>query len=151
MSSSLLNSLGLENKSFYSFVLGAIAMFATIWFLTPLMGINALPLAMGLNYVVAFLMNFRLLRIHAKVNIKISKMFLKFVCVVIPSGALTAFIVSLSEYIFPVFVVLIIGAIVSFGSFIVLAMVMNLIDIKTIYIAIKQKINVKIKKKSKKT
>ncbi|MBE7073669.1 MAG: hypothetical protein E7379_01055 [Clostridiales bacterium] len=150
MSSSLLNSLGLENKSFYSFLLGAIVMFACIWLMTPLMGINALVLAMGLNYVVAFLMNYRLLKKHAKVNLKIGKMFLKFICVIVPSGALTAFIVSLSEYIFPTFVILVVGSIVSFGSFILLSMTFNLIDIKTIYFAIKQKINTKIKKKVKK-
>ena len=151
ITSSLLNSLGLENKSFFSFLAGSIVMFLAIWFLPSILGINALVVGMGLNYIVAFFMNLRLLKKQTKADIKIGKMLLKFIMIVIPSGALTAFVVSLCEYIFPLFVTLVIGSIVSVGSFILLAMATNLIDIKAVIFVIKDKIKIKSKKKRKKT
>ncbi|MBQ8909046.1 MAG: oligosaccharide flippase family protein [Clostridia bacterium] len=149
VSSSLLNSMGLENKSFFSFLVGSGVMFIAMWFLPALLGINALVVGMGLNYIVVFLMNLRLLKKYAHVNIKLGKLLLKYVAVIIPSGALTAFMASLCEYVLPTFVVLIVGGIISVGSFISLAMVLNLFDVKGVYVAFKNKIKIKNHQKSK--
>lgn len=151
MTSSLLNSLGLENKSFKNFVIGAIGMLLALWFLPPLLGINALVFGMGIDYVITFVLNLRLLKKHTKVNIKISKLMLKTLLVIVPSGALTAFIVSLCEYVFPMFITLVLGCCVGVVSFVALAGVMNLIDVRAVIISVKNKIKMpklKLKKKA---
>ena len=71
---------------------------------------------------------------------------------IIPCGALTAFTVSLCEYIFPLFFTIIIGAFVSMASFILLGCALNIINIKTLVVLIKSKVKfpkIKLKKKPK--
>lgn len=151
ITSALLNSLGLEKKSFINFVAGAIAMFLSLWFLPSLLGINALVWGMGLNYVIIACMNIVLIKKKAKVNIKFSKMLLNMALLIVPTGALTAFIVSLCEYVFPLFITLVIGSIVSVVSFVLLASAFNVIDVKAFLIMAKKRIKlpkIRIKKKS---
>lgn len=146
ITSSLLNSLGLENKSFFSFLAGSGVMFLAIWLLPSILGINALIVGMGLNYVVVFLLNLRLLNKHMKINLHVGKLIFKLALVIIPSGTLTAFVVSLSQYAFPLLITLIIGSLVSVVSFILLVMTFNIVDVKTIYFSIKEKFKSKVKK-----
>lgn len=140
ITSALLNSLGLEEKSFVNFLIGAAVMFVALWFLPALIGVNALVWGMGLNYVVVSVMNIWLIKRKAKVNIKFSKMILKMAILIIPSGALTAFIVSLCEYIFPLFITLIIGSIVSITSFVLLTSALNIVDVKAFWVIFQKKI-----------
>lgn len=150
ITSALLNSLGLEQKSFVNFLAGSVVMFVALWFLPSILGINAFIWGMGLNYLVVAWLNILLIKRKAKVNIKFSKMILKMIVLAIPSGALTAFVVSLCEYVFPLFITLCIGAVVSVVSFALLASVLNVIDIKAVIVLLQKKINIpkfKIKKK----
>lgn len=150
ITSALLNSLGLEQKSFINFVAGAVVMFIALWFLPPLLGVNALVWGMGLDYVVVAFLNILLIKRKAKINIKFTKMLLKMAVLIIPSGALTAFTVSLCEYVFPLFITMIIGGIVSIASFIFLASALNVIDIKAFKVIVQKKFKfpkIKLKKK----
>ena len=149
ITSSLLNSLGLENKSFVNFLFGAGAMFVALWFLPSLLGINALIVGMGIDYLVSFVLNLRLLKKHAKVKIHIGKLLLKFLIVIVPSGALTAFVTSLCELVMPLFVVIVIGGVTAVASFVLIACAMGLVDIKAVYVGIKQKIKLPQRKNKK--
>lgn len=140
ITSALLNSLGLEQKSFINFVAGSVVMFIALWFLPPLLGVNALVWGMGLNYLVISILNIILIKKKAKVNIKFTQMILKMILLIIPCGALTAFTVSLCEYVFPLFITLIIGGIVSFASFILLAAAFNIVEIKYFIMLIQKKV-----------
>lgn len=131
ITSALLNSLGLEQKSFINFVIGAIVMFLALWFLPPLLGVNALVWGMVFNYLIIATLNILLIKRKAKVNIKFTKMIFKMAILILPCGALSAFVVSLCEYFVPTFLTLIIGGIVSVISFVLLASALNIIDIKT--------------------
>lgn len=150
ISSALLNSLGLEKKSFINFVIGSVFMFLALWLLPSLVGINALIWGMGINYLITAVLNLRLLKKQTKVEFKLFKTLLKYLLLIIPSSALTAFTVSLCEYVFPAFVVLMIGGIVSVSSFLLLAEVMNIIDVKAFMISMLNKVKLpKLKKKLK--
>lgn len=142
ISSALLNSLGLEKKSFVNFVIGSVFMFIALWFLPSFLGINAFVWGMGINYTICAILNIRLLKKATKVELKLVKTLLKYLIVIIPSSALTAFIVSLCEYVFPLFVTLLIGGVVSVASFLCLAGVMNLVDVKAFMVSIIKKIKV---------
>lgn len=149
ITSGLLNSLGLENKSFINFLIGAVVMFLALWFLPPLIGINALIWAMGLNYLVTAVLNIILLKRKTKSDFKIMQSIVKVVLLSIPSAALTGFVVSLCDFIFPLFITLMIGGIVSVGSFVLLAGVFNLIDIKAFVIKASKKFKpIKLKTKT---
>lgn len=139
ITSALLNSLGLEQKSFINFVVGALLMFLALWFLPPLLGVNALVWGMGLDYLVISILNILLIKKKAKVNIKFTQMILKMILLIIPCGALTAFTVSLCEYVFPLFITLVIGGIVSIASFVLLAGAFNIVEIKSIIMLVKKK------------
>lgn len=150
ISSSLLNSLGLEKKSFVNYLAGSIAMFVALWFLPSIFGINSLIWGMGISYIITAFLNIHLLKKSAKVETKICKTILLFMLAIVPSGALTAFVTSLCEYIFPTIISLMIGGIVSVGSFLALAGVMNLVDIKAFMTSTLKKVGIGKRKKRKK-
>ncbi|MBO5394413.1 MAG: oligosaccharide flippase family protein [Clostridia bacterium] len=143
MTSSLLNSLGLENKSFKNFIIGAVAMFLALWFLPQLLGINALVFGMGINYLISFILNLRLLKKHTKVETKLGKLFLKYLIAIVPAAAMTSFVVSICEYFMPLFFTLIVGACIGMTCFITLCCTLNLIDIKAVYVEVKRKFKVR--------
>ena len=140
ITSSLLNSLGLENKSFKNFVAGALGMILALWFLPPLIGINALVWGFGINYIITFVLNLRLLKKHTQIKTQITKLLAKYLLSIIPSGALTAFVVGICEHFLPPFLCLVIGSGVSMTSFILLACTLNLVDVKAVLVKAKEKI-----------
>ena len=153
ITSALLNSLGLEKRSFINFAIGGIAMFISLWVLPQFIGINSLIWGMGIDYVIVALLNFILLKKRVKADLKLLPKVLKIFVLIIPSAALTAFVVSLAEYILPLFFVLALGGITGVTSFVILAAVFNLIDIKAFVIFAKKKFNFpkfKLKKRAKK-
>lgn len=153
ITSALLNSLGMEKRSFINFAIGGIAMFISLWVLPQFIGINSLIWGMGIDYVIVALLNFILLKKKVKADLKLLPKVLKIFILIIPSAALTAFVVSLAEYILPLFFVLALGGITGVTSFVLLAAVFNLIDIKAFVIFAKKKFNFpkfKLKKRAKK-
>ena len=149
ITSGLLNSLGLENKSFVHFVIGSIVMFMALWFLPPIFGINALIWAMGLNYLITAVLNMILLKKKTNSDFKIMQSLIKIILLIIPSSALTAFVVSLCDYVFPLFITLVIGGIISVGSYVLLAGVLNLFDVKGFFVKIVKKLKpIKLKTKT---
>lgn len=151
ITSSLLNSLGYEKKSFINFIVGAVAMFIALWFLPELLGINSIIWAMGIDYTITSVLNLFLLKKKTKAEFSILPDLLKIIIVVIPSSALTSFVTSLLSYVFPLFINLVIGAIVAANSFVLLASALNLIDLKSIVYFAKSKVKIDKKVKSKKT
>ena len=65
---------------------------------------------------------------------------LKFALIILPSAALTSFIVSLCGYVFPLFITIVIGGVVSVVSFVLLGAVFNIIDVKGLFALVKQKL-----------
>ena len=140
ISSALLNSLGYESKSFINFLVGAVAMFIALWTLPSLVGINAIIWAMGINYTITAILNIYLLKRKTKANFVVFKPLLKIILLTIPVSALTAFVVSLCDYIFPLFITLVIGGVTSVTSFVLLAGVVNLVDIKAFVVSAKARL-----------
>ena len=148
ITSSLLNSLGLENKSFKNFVLSGLVMFAILWFTPSILGINSLIVGMGVNYLICFLFNLRLLKKHIKINLKLSKIVAKILVASVPAGALASFVVALCEYVFPLFLTVVIGCAVAVISFVLLCQVEGIFDIKMVVMFLKEKMNGRKTKKA---
>lgn len=145
ITSSILNSLGLENKSFKNFVFGGLVMFALLWFTPALLGINSLIIGMGINYLICFLLNLRLLKKHITINLGLGKIVLKVLIATIPAGALASFVVVLCEYVFPLFITVCIGCFVAVASFILLCQTIGLFDVKMVLLTLQQKLKKKKK------
>ncbi len=150
ITSALLNSLGLEQRSFINFMFGGIVMFISMWFLPTLIGINALVWGLGLNYLVVCILNFILIKRHIKSDLKLTKKILKIIFLIIPCSALTSFVVSLAEYVLPLFFTLMLGGVTGVASFLLLASVLNLFDLRAFVVLTKKRLNLpkfKLKKK----
>jgi stage V sporulation protein B len=133
ITSAILNSLGLERKSFIHFVIGAIAMFIALWVLPSFIGINALVFAMGIDYLITMMLNLILIKKKVKIELSLGKTILKLLVVIV------SFTVSLCEYVFPLFITLVIGVVVGSLSFVLLAGVVNIVNFKAVLIYIKNK------------
>ena len=77
ISSSILNAVGLELKSFKNYILGAIIMLVCIWFLPKYVGINSLIWAMGCCFTTSAILNIRMLKKQVCPSLKIGKYFIK--------------------------------------------------------------------------
>lgn len=146
ISSGILNSLGLEKKSFINFVIGSVAMLLSLWFLPSLLGINALLWGLGINYLIISVLNLMMLRKSAKIKLNILKPVLKILLITLPCSALTSFVSSLAGLVFPLFISLALSGFVSVSSFILLSGVAGLIDIKVLLISVKDKIKSRMPK-----
>lgn len=147
ITSGLLNSLGLEHKSFVNFLIGGVCLFICLWFFPAIMGANSLIFALGVNYLVTAVLNLWLLKRKTKLQFKIMPSVLKILLLCVPSSALTSFVVSLCEYVFPAFITLVVGGIVAVGSFILLAGAFGMINLKSTLMFVKNKIKLPKKKK----
>ncbi len=143
ITSALLNSLGLEIKGFINYFVGAIVMFIAIWFLPSLVGINALVWGMGASFIVTAVLNSLMLKRKIKVHLNILKPLAIMILLIIPSAALTSFISSLCSHVFPLFVSLAIGGIVSVVSFVLLCNVFDVINLHSFIILAREKIKPK--------
>lgn len=130
ITSSLLNSLGMEIKSCINYFFGAIALFFSIWFLPSIIGINAFAVGMGLSTIVTSSLNILMLRRKTKVKIKILKPLITLILICIPSTAITSFLASLLGNIMPNFFVIAISCLVGGAFFLLLAIIFKVMDIE---------------------
>lgn len=152
ITSALLNSLGMEIKSFINYLIGSVFMFVALWLLPPLVGINSLVYGMGISFLVTAILNTIMLKRKTKLELHLLKPILLLSLLIIPCAALTSFVTSLCGYVFPQFITLCIGGIVAVVTFTLLCGVFNLIDIKSFIITTSKRLSLdkfalKLKKK----
>lgn len=152
ITSAILNSVGLEVKSFVNYLTGAVFMFACIIFLPKYIGINALILGLGTSSVVSAILNLAMLKKKLNIKINISKNVLLMVGLSLPAVAITSFLSSLLSYVFPLFVDLVLSSIIGVIIFVLLCVCFNAVDYQVFLVKIKEKFskNTKIKKNKQK-
>ncbi len=150
ITSAILNSVGLEVKSFVNYILGGIFMFISIIFLPKYIGISALIVAMGLSSVTSAILNVHMLRKKLNIKVEVLKYLLIFSLICLPSIAITSFVSSLLSFVFPLFINIILSAILGVGIFLTLCMIFNVVDFSVYWVKIKQKFHIKKAKKQKK-
>lgn len=150
ISSSLLNSLGYEIKSMKNYILGAILMFISIWFLPAVMGINALIWGFGICFIITSLLNLKMIIkiIHSK--LELGKFTFLSILIIIPSASICSLLANLLNNFMPTFITLAISCTVSCIFFLLLCLVFNLIEFKFIKTKIKEKLPKHFLKKKKK-
>ena len=148
ISSSLLNSLGYEIKSMRNYILGAIILVLSIWFLPKLIGINALIWAFGGCFIITCILNLKMISKIIKCKLNLTKQIIIQLLIVIPSASICSLTVNLLVHFMPLFFALATSCTLGAICFTLLCLVFNVVEIKPLLMKIKDKFKKK-KKKSK--
>lgn len=147
ITSSILNALGLELKSFINYIIGSVFMFVCLIVLPKYIGINSLVWALGSCVSVASLLN--LLMITKKTGIKVSILvpFLKLILICIPTAALTFFTTSLLNNFMPLFFNLAISCTLGSLMFVLFCVVFQIFNVHAMFIEINKFFKIKVLKR----
>ncbi|MGN1201194.1 MAG: oligosaccharide flippase family protein [Candidatus Caccovivens sp.] len=145
ITSAILNSVGLEVKSFVNYCVGGALMFLAIFILPKYIGINALIVGMGLSSITSSILNIFMIRKRLKIEVKIMKNLLLLALFSLPTIALTSFVSSLLSYVLPLFFDIAISCVLGMVVYILLCMVFNVINFSVYLVQFKEKIAKKSK------
>ena len=140
ITSAILNSVGLEVRSFVNYFIGSIGMIVAVWILPGVMGINAFAWGMGVCTMVTAFLNCLMIKKKLGVKIKIIVPIIKFVLVSVFTIAIVSFLASLLALYIPNFFVILICGLVEVICFTLLCEVFDIFHIKGYFILIKAKI-----------
>lgn len=150
ITSAILNSVGLEVRSFVNYFIGSIGMIVAVWVLPSFMGINAFAWGMGICTIITACLNCLMIKKKLGIKINIISPIVKFSIVSIFTIALVSFLGSLlSLYLSNFFVLMICGA-VEVVAFVLLCEVFDIFHIKGYVLLFKSKFFEKFKKKGSK-
>lgn len=143
ITSSILNALGMEVKSFVNYLLGSILLFIGLWFLPKYVGIKALIYAMGSCVSLTTILNIMMIKRKAKVNLNIFKPLVLMGLFSLPSAAITFFTTGALNNLIPLFFNLAISCSLGGLMFVFLCVIFNIINIQKMFIEVRK---IKIKK-----
>ena len=138
ITSSILNALGMEVKSFINYLIGSIFLFLGICLLPGVIGIRALIVGMGVCVSVTSLLNLIMIKRKTKIKLGILKPMLLMASFCLPSAALTFFVTSLLNGVVPLFFNLAISCSLGGAMFVLLCAIFKIINIKTFFASVKK-------------
>lgn len=138
ITSSILNALGMEVKSFINYLIGSIFLFLGICLLPGVIGIRALIVGMGVCVSVTSLLNLIMIKRKTKIKLGILKPMLLMASFCLPSAALTFFVTSLLNGVMPLFFNLAISCSLGGAMFVLLCAIFKIINIKTFFASVKK-------------
>lgn len=139
ITSAILNSVGLEVKSFINYIIGGIFTFISVMCLTPYMGVLSLPFGMGISMTITGILNVIMLKRKLKIEVKIIKQLLIMILLSLPSVAVTSFLSSLLSFVLPDFFTIAISCIVGASMFLLLCIIFNVVSVQTYFVQFKEK------------
>lgn len=145
ITSSILNALSLETKSFINYLIGSIILFVCIFALTPIIKINSVIVAFYLSMGVTSLLNFRTIKKEVPLlSHKILLNLFKYALIILPTSLIGHFVSNILYHFIPAFFAGVVGG----GLSIILTLI--LLQLFKIYSAPFDMIKTILKKKSKK-
>jgi stage V sporulation protein B len=132
ITTAILNSLGAEVKAMKHYVLGSIVLFAAVWFLPAIMGINALLVGMGLCMTIASILNVIMIAKLSGARMDMLKMILVFSAIGVPAMLLAGFTYGLVAHIWGLFMSLAIAGGLSVLLVLLLCRVFNVVDVRAV-------------------
>lgn len=146
LTTSILNSIGLEIKSLKNYLLGAILLILSIWFLPAYIGVESMMVGMGLCMTTSMILNIKMINKTLKNKVQY-KQYIYLCLLILPAYILTINFYNLLCNIFPYIISLFISSIISIISYILLCEIFNLVHIKSFFVrVIPQKFKKSIKK-----
>lgn len=150
ITSSILNALGLEGKSLRNYIVGAIFMLLSIWFLPKYIGINAVVIGMGVCMALASYLNIRMIEKATSSKLPIWKNLFLMLLLCLPVAAIVSFTTNILSHFMPLFFNLAISCSLGAVCFVLLCGVFGVINISTLWVTFKEKFKFKSTHKSKK-
>lgn len=144
ISGSILNTMGLEVKSFKNYCIGAVFLILSIWFLPKYIGIDSLIYGATICICIAGVLNVLMIKKYTKIDNLILKPLLLMSFFTLPSAVLGNWLFGSLKFVFPLFVNVAISCGVSLLCFVALCLILNVVNLTGIFISLK---NVKISKK----
>ena len=130
LTASLLNAVGLEMKSLKNYIVGAIMMLLSLWFLPKYIGVRAMVFGLGICTSIASALNILMLKKSHIKNIKVLKPLLLMIAFILPTSAIVSFVSNILNNFFPLFFTLAISCILGCIIFVLLCIIFNVINIK---------------------
>lgn len=149
LTTSILNSLGLEVKTFKYYIISSIFLLACVYFLPQIVGIYALMYGMGISSLIVSVLNIRKINLTIHSNKLYLKPSLLLIAITIPIIWLTKFSYNILSVIFPSVVALMLVCCLAFAAFAALLSATGIVDITFIKTSIKSYKHVKSLKKHK--
>ena len=150
ITSAILNSVGLEVKSFINYIIGGIFTFISVMWLTKFMGVLSLPFGMGVSTTVTMILNIIMLKRKLGIKVKILKELTLFALLSLPTLAITSFVSNLLSNFIPLIFNLIISGGLGVTIYIALCLTFNLVNIQSYIVKFKEKVKIKGLKRVKK-
>ena len=147
LTASLLNAVGLEMKSLKNYVVGAIMMLLSLWFLPKYIGVRAMIFGLGICTSIASALNILMLKKSHIKNIKVLKPLLLMIAFILPTSAIVSFVSNILNNFLPLFITLAISCILGCIIFVLLCIIFNVINIKYFLVRFKEKYKTKINSK----
>lgn len=138
ITSSILNALGMEVKSFLNSLVGSIFLFLGISLLPSLIGIRALVVGMGTCVSVTSILNLLMIKRKTKIKLGILKPMGLMALSCLPSAALTFFVTNLLSEVMPLFFNLAISCSLGGAMFVLLCMIFKVFDVKSFFATTKK-------------
>lgn len=138
ITSSILNALGMEVKSFINYLIGSAFLFLSIWFLPQYIGIKALIIGMGICVTVTTLLNLFMIKRNTKVKLGLTRPLVLMSLFSIPTAALTFFVTNLLNDVIPMFFNLAISCSLGGIMFVVLCMIFNIVNVQRMFVEVKK-------------
>lgn len=138
LTSSILNALGKELKSFLNYIIGSIFLLLSLWFLPQFIGIKAIIIGMGVCVTITTFLNILIIKKYTNIKLGLTRPLLLMSAFSIPTAALTFFITNLLNDVIPLFFNLAISCSLGAIMFILLCMIFNLVNINRMFVEIKK-------------
>ena len=132
ITSSILNALNLEVRSFVHNIIGGASLILCIVCLSGIMGVDALILGFGLCMSITTILNVIMIKKHTKMSFELTKPLLLMLGFVVLSAMLCHFLCGILCGIMGVFWALVIAGIACLGSFVLLCFLFGLLDVVTL-------------------
>ena len=139
ITTSILNSLGKEKQTFYYFLFSSIVTIIIIFIAPQLFGIHSLFIALGVGMTITLILN--IICMYKTINFKptITKIVLKLILITLPTTLLARWLYNILLLMYGSFFAMLISAIITTMTFVLLLVVFNLLDISVIIENIKTK------------
>lgn len=145
ITSAILNSIGMEIKSFINYIIGGIFMFLSILILPRYIGINALIVGMGTSALITSVLNLTMMKKKLEIKIDIKRNLFLLLLFSLPTMATISFLSSLLSYVFPIFFNICISTAVGMAIFIGLCVIFNVVNFSVYTVKFKEKLAEKVR------
>lgn len=126
ITSSVLNALSLETKSFVNYIIGSVVLFACLFIFTPLIGINSVIVAFFLSMGVTAILNFRTIKKEVpSLSYKLLLNLFKYALILVPTSLIGHFVSNILYHFLPAFIAGVIGGGLSMVLTLVLIQIFN--------------------------